>query len=120
MRCNTIPVIHHHFRVQEEQAAVRADARAEVEGRRAEVDIVQARSRDQAKQLSEMFAMLQVRTSWPSAAQPDCIEHNGDHNVPAKHVPKKYRILFKCTQQAGCLMPDPWLKRDALYKMLCR
>ncbi len=39
---------------------MRADARAEVEARHADVDAARAHSRDQAKQLSEMFAMLQV------------------------------------------------------------
>ncbi|KAK9868124.1 hypothetical protein WJX84_007286 [Apatococcus fuscideae] len=46
-------------KLQEEQAAVRADARAEVDTRQAEVDAARSHSRDQAKQLSEMFAMLQ-------------------------------------------------------------
>ncbi|KAK9836747.1 hypothetical protein WJX74_007395 [Apatococcus lobatus] len=46
-------------KLQEEQAAVRADARAEIDGRQAEIDAARAHSRDQAKQLSEMFAMLQ-------------------------------------------------------------
>ena len=39
---------------------MRADARAEVDTRQAEVEAARAHSRDQAKQLSEMFAMLQV------------------------------------------------------------
>ena len=49
---------------------MRADARAEVDGRQAEVDAARAHSRDQAKQLSEMFAMLQVRVKAGTGQQP--------------------------------------------------
>lgn len=49
---------------------MRADARAEVDGRQAEVDAARVHSRDQAKQLSEMFAMLQVRVKADNGQQP--------------------------------------------------
>lgn len=92
--------------IQEEQAAVRADARAEIEGRQAEVDAAQARSRDQAKQLSEMFAMLQVRDTAHGcrSAQYGCIKPDT-------------MIFADCQCRNASLLQNHWVTWQSAWRM---
>ena len=60
---------------------MRADSRAEVDARQAEVETVRAHSRDQAKQLSEMFTMLQVSLPDGAAVRNSLVVHVADDLV---------------------------------------